>query len=134
MRWTKCRNGRWREPTQQIGEAYLLPVLEGMLAQFPFRIQSFYSDKGREFINHTVAKPLNKLLIERTKSRPRHSNDNGLVESKNGAVVRNTWDTTTSPRRTQWRSGPSMSATSNPFLKFHRPRGVPEEVSDAKGR
>jgi hypothetical protein len=31
---------------------------------------------------------LNKLLIEQTKSRPRHSNDNGLAETKNGAVVR----------------------------------------------
>jgi hypothetical protein len=35
-----------------------------------------------------VAKLLNKLLIEQTKSRPRHSNDNGWVEAKNGAVVR----------------------------------------------
>ena len=59
-----------------------------MLAQFPFRIRGFHSDNGSEFINHTVAKLLNKLLIEQTKSRPRHSNDNGLVEAKNGAVVR----------------------------------------------
>jgi transposase InsO family protein len=73
---------------QQISEAYLLPVVEGMLAQFPFRIQGFHSDNGSEFINHTVAKLLNKLRIEQTKSRPRHSNDNGLVECKNGAVVR----------------------------------------------
>jgi hypothetical protein len=40
------------------------------------------------FVNHTVAKLLGKLLIEQTKSRPRHSNDNGLVEAKNGAVIR----------------------------------------------
>lgn len=59
-----------------------------MLAQFPFRIRGFHSDNGSEFINHTVAKLLNKLLIEQTKSRPRHSNDNGLAEAKNGAVVR----------------------------------------------
>ena len=45
----------------------------------------FHSDNGSEFINHTVAKLLNKLLAEQTKSRPRHSNDNGLVEAKNGA-------------------------------------------------
>ena len=74
--------------TAQISEAYLLPVLEAMLAQFPFRILGFHSDNGSEFINHTVAKLLNKLLIEQTKSRPRHSNDNGLAETKNGAVVR----------------------------------------------
>ncbi len=46
------------------------------------------SDNGSEYINHTVADLLNKLLVEQTKSRPRHSNDNGLVECKNGAVVR----------------------------------------------
>jgi transposase InsO family protein len=72
----------------QISEAYLLPVLIAMLEQFPFRILGFHSDNGSEFINHRVAEMLNKLLIEQTKSRPRHSNDNGLAEAKNGAVVR----------------------------------------------
>lgn len=74
--------------TAQIGEAWLLPVLEAILQQFPFRIRGFHSDNGSEFVNHTVAQLLNKLLIEQTKSRPRHSNDNGLVETKNGAVIR----------------------------------------------
>ena len=74
--------------TAQISEAWLMPVLEAMLPQFPFRIRGFHSDNGSEFINHTVAKLLNKLLAEQTKSRPRHSNDNGLVEAKNGAVIR----------------------------------------------
>ena len=35
-----------------------------------------------------MSKLLNKMLVEQTKSRPRHSNDNGLAEGKNGAVVR----------------------------------------------
>jgi hypothetical protein len=35
-----------------------------------------------------VAKLLDKLLVEQTKSRPRHSNDNGLAETKNGALIR----------------------------------------------
>ena len=74
--------------TAQISEAWLLPVLEAMMKQFPFNIRGFHSDNGSEFINHTVARLLDKLLVEQTKSRPRHSNDNGLVESKNGAVVR----------------------------------------------
>src|SRR5436305_6831321 len=43
---------------------------------------------GSEFIYYTVAKLLEKSRIEQTKSRPRHSNDNGLAETKNGAVVR----------------------------------------------
>jgi transposase InsO family protein len=74
--------------TAQISEAWLMPVLAAMLAQFPFIIRGFHSDNGSEFINHTVAEMLNKLLVEQTKSRPRHSNDNGLVETKNGWVIR----------------------------------------------
>ena len=64
-----------RGPNQR---AWLIPALEAMMRQFPFRILGFHSDNGSEFINHTVAKLLNKLLVEQTKSRPRHSNDNGF--------------------------------------------------------
>ena len=74
--------------TAYISEAWLMPVLEAMLAQFPFRIRGFHSDNGSEFINTNVANLLNKLLIEQTKSRPRHSNDNGLAETKNGWIIR----------------------------------------------
>ena len=35
-----------------------------MLAQFPFQLQGFHADSGREFVNKPVAKTLNKLLIE----------------------------------------------------------------------
>ncbi len=73
---------------ERISEYHLEPVLEGMLASFPFVIRGFHSDNGSEFINKTVAKLLNKLLIRFTKCRPRHTNDNGLVESKNGSVLR----------------------------------------------
>jgi hypothetical protein len=38
--------------TAYISEAWLLPVLEAMLDQFPFRIRGFHSDNGSEFINH----------------------------------------------------------------------------------
>ena len=31
---------------------------------------------------------LEKMRVEQTKSRSRHSNDNALAESKNGSVVR----------------------------------------------
>ena len=120
--------------TAQISEAYLLPVLEAMLAQFPFHIRGFHSDNGSEFINHTVAKLLNKLLIEQTKSRPRHSNDNGLAEAKNGAVVRKHMGYVHI-------AAPHAAAIEafyeehfNPYLNFHRPCGVPEEVVNAKGK
>nr|VFK00645.1 MAG: hypothetical protein BECKLFY1418B_GA0070995_12001 [Candidatus Kentron sp. LFY]VFK02315.1 MAG: hypothetical protein BECKLFY1418A_GA0070994_11892 [Candidatus Kentron sp. LFY] len=38
--------------------------------------------------NKRVANLLNKLLIELTKFHTRHGNDNALVESKNGSIVR----------------------------------------------
>jgi transposase InsO family protein len=118
----------------QISEAWLQPVLEAMLAQFPFRIRSFHSDNGSEFINYTVAKLLNKLLVEQTKSRPRHSNDNGLAESKNGAVGRQHMGY-------GYIAAPHAEAIAafyqrhfNPYLNFHRPCGVPERLVNRKGK
>lgn len=72
---------------ERISEAYLLPVLQDLMEQFPFRILGFHSDNGSEYINKTVAQLLEKLRVEQTKSRSRQSNDNALAESKNGAVV-----------------------------------------------
>ena len=73
---------------EKISEHYLIPILEQLLEQFPFELQGFHADNGSEYINKRVAQLLHKLFIEFTKSRPRHSNDNALVESKNGAIVR----------------------------------------------
>ena len=120
--------------TAHISEAWLLPVLESMLGQFPFRLRGFHSDNGSEFINHRVAGLLNKLLVEQTKSRPRHSNDNGLAESKNGWVIR---------KHIGYGHIASLHAEAfdrfyrehfNPYLNFHRPCGVPELVTNAKGQ
>jgi transposase InsO family protein len=120
--------------TAQISEAWLLPVLEAMLRQFPFTIRGFHTDNGSEFINYTVAKLLNKLLVEQTKSRPRHSNDNGLVEAKNGAVIR---------KHMGYGHIRSVHAEAiegfyesyfNPYLNFHRPCGVPELRRNARGK
>ena len=119
---------------EQISEAYLLPVLAGMLAQFPFTIRGFHSDNGSEFINHTVSKLLNKLLIEQTKSRPRHSNDNGLAEAKNGAVVRKHMGYTHIPAPHAAAMGAFYEEYFNPYLNFHRPCGVPEVKVNAKGK
>ncbi len=71
-----------------ITQSHLEPVLRAILAQFPFALQCFHSDNGSEFINESVSGLLKRMLIEQTKSRPRRNNDNGLVESKNGAVIR----------------------------------------------
>jgi transposase InsO family protein len=118
----------------QISEAALKPVLEAMLRQFPFRILGFHSDNGSEYINHIVAELLNKLLIEQTKSRPRHCNDNALVECKNGAVIRKHMGFGYIAAE----HAPAMQSFYlqyfNPYLNFHRPCGVPERVIDAKGK
>ena len=60
---------------ERISEHYLAPLLQQLLAQFPFEIRGFHSDNGSEFINHTTAALLEKLRIEFTKSRARRSND-----------------------------------------------------------
>jgi len=52
-------------------------------------------------VNRTAARLLNKMLIHFTKSRPRHSNDNGLVETKNGSVVRKQLGYAYIPQRTK---------------------------------
>ncbi len=77
----------------KISEAYLVPVLEQIIKQFTFKIISLHSDNGSEYINFTMAKLLKKLFVEMTKSRPLHSNDNALAESKNTSVVRKHWYT-----------------------------------------
>lgn len=120
--------------TPRISETWLIPVLEAMLAQFPFVIRGFHSDNGSEYINHDVARLLGKLLIEQTKSRSRHSNDNGLVEAKNGAVIRKHLgygyiDAQHAGAITQFYAGHL-----NPYVNFHRPCAVPELRHLGNGR
>jgi predicted DNA-binding transcriptional regulator AlpA len=119
---------------EQISEAWLIPVLEAMLEQFPFRIRGFHSDNGSEYINHTVAKLLNKLLAEQRKSRPRRSNDNGLVECKNGAVVRKHMGFGHIQAGHAEAISEFFREYFNPYLNFHRPCGVPEVVIGEKGK
>lgn len=120
--------------TERISEAYLQPVLEAMLEQFPFRIVGFHSDNGSEFINRTVAKLLEKLLIEQTKSRPRHSNDNGLVETKNGAVIRKHLGFGYIAGEQAEELQQFYRNYLNPYLNFHRPCAQAEVSTDEKGR
>ena len=117
-----------------ISEAWLEPLLAAMLEQFPFRLRGFHSDNGSEFLNRTVEKLLNKLLIEQTKSRPRHSNDNALVESKNGAVIRKHIGYAHIAAPHAARLQRFYQQHFNPYLNFHRPCGQPQLVSNAKGK
>ena len=74
---------------------------------------------------------MNKLLVEQTKSRPRHSNDNGLAESKNGAVVRKHMGFGHIRATHAEAINKFYRGHSDPYLNFHRPCGVPE-VSDRR--
>ena len=120
--------------TPHISERWLLAVLEAMLEQFPFRIQGFHSDNGSEFINGAVARLLNKLLAEQTKSRPRHCNDNGLVEAKNGAVIRKHLGYGHIEAAHAEAIAAFYREHFNPYLNFHRPCGVPEITTSEKGK
>jgi len=120
--------------TPRISEAWLEPLLKSMLEQFPFTILNFHSDNGSEFINKTVSRLLGKLLIEQTKSRPRKSGDNGLVETKNAAIVR---------KHIGWgHIAPAHAAPINqfytgflnPYVNYHRPSAQAEIKIDDKGR
>jgi len=118
----------------RISEAYLLPVLEKMLSQFPFAIKGFHSDNGSEFINRTVAQLLEKLRIEQTKSRPRQSGDNGLVEAKNGAIVRKHIGYGYIDASHAEALNAFYRDFFNPYLNYHRPCAQPEVSIDPKGR
>ena len=120
---------------ERISEAFLIPVLEALLQSFPFAILGFHSDNGSEFINHQVAKLLNKLLIqEQTKSRSRHSNDNAQAESKNGSIVRKHLGYSHIPQRFATLVNAFCRDHLNPYVNFHRPCLFAEIITDAKGR
>ena len=119
---------------RRVTEYFLVPQLEALINAFPFQVKGFHADNGSEYINHRVAALLTKLHIgEFTKSRPRHSNDNALVESKNGSVVRK-WLGHTHIPVTSLRSWTPFSATRFPPLNLHRPCLFATEVAGANGR
>jgi hypothetical protein len=118
----------------QISELWLIPLLQQLLEQFPFTIRGFHSDNGSEFINYTVARLLDKLLIEQTKSRAYRTGDNGLVESKNGAIVRKHLGFAHI-------AAPHAEAVDqfhrqylNPYVNFHRPCAVAEIEQAPNGK
>lgn len=118
----------------KISERYLLPVLEAVLEQFPFVVLGFHADNGSEFINHTVAKLLNKLRAEFTKSRACRSQDNALVEGKNGAVIRKLIGYGHIPAEHAEALQKFYAQFLNPYLNFHRPCGFATVTVDARGK
>ena len=119
---------------ERINEHFLLPVLEAMLHQFPFRILGFHSDNGSEYVNYEVAKLLKSLLIEFTKSRANRTQDNALVEGKNGAIIRKHIGYGHIPAGHAEAVQKFYTAHLNPYLNFHRPCGFATVSLDARGK
>jgi hypothetical protein len=119
---------------EKISEQFLIPVLETLLDKFPFKIISFHSDNGSEYINQSVAKLLKKLHVEFTKSRSRQTNDNALAESKNASVVRKILGYQHIPQK--W--APELNEFNldyvYPYINFHRPCFFPEIITNKKGK
>jgi transposase InsO family protein len=118
----------------RICEQHLLPVLEAMLHQFPFRILGFHSDNGSEYINHEVAKLLRSLLIEFTKSRASRTQDNALVEGKNGAIIRKHIGYGHIAAGHAEAVQKFYMGHLNPYLNFHRPCGFATVSLDGRGK
>lgn len=117
-----------------ISEQFLAPLLAMLLTQFPFRVIEFHSDNGSEYINYVVAKLLNTLTIVQTKSRPRKSNDNALVEGKNGAVIRKHMGYAHIPRSHAPAINTFYQVHFNTYVNFHRPSGYATITMDSKGK
>ncbi len=98
-----------------ITESYLLPLLEALITALPFTVEALHADNGSEYVNHRVVELLNKLRIGTfTKSRPRRTNDNALVESKPGASCASGSATSTSRGPSSPVSTPSCVTPSPP--------------------
>ncbi len=119
---------------EKISERYLIPVLEQLLNTFPFVIKGFHSDNGSEYINRHVAKLLEKLLIEFTKSRARHTNDNALAESKNASIVRKHLGYSHIPQKWAPLINKFNQTYLNPYINYHRPCFFAEVTVDEKGK
>ena len=77
---------------------------------------------------------LGKLLAEFTKSRACRSQDNALVEGKNGAVIRKLIGYGHIPAEHAEALQKFYAAQLNPYLNFHRPCGFATVSFDARGK
>lgn len=120
--------------TGQISESCMEEGITEALPLFPFTIKNYHSDNGGENINYTVAGLLTKLTIAQTKSRPWHSNDNGLVETKNGCIIRKHMTYHHIPQPFASRINTFYREHLIPYLNFHRPCAFPKVTVLASGK
>lgn len=117
-----------------IGHHFLKPVLKELLNLFPFKIYEFHSDNGSEYINHVVADLLTDLLIEQSKSRARKTNDNALVETKNGSIVRKLYGRNFINQKFAPLINEFNKRYVNIYLNYHRPCQFAEDKIDRLGK
>ncbi len=108
-----------------ISGRFLIPALQQLLDKFPSAIQGFHSDNGSEYVNKRVAELLEKLRVEFTKSRSRHSNDNALAESKNAAIVRKPYGHAHIPKHWAGKINALNQQEVYRYINFHRPLPLP---------
>lgn len=119
---------------ENITDEFMIPLLEKLIEQFPFIIQNFHSDNGSEYINRQVAAMLERLLVNQTKSRPRHSNDNGLAETKNGSVIRKHIGRNHIPKKNAPTIEKFYETHFNLYLNFHRICAYATDYADKRGK
>jgi transposase InsO family protein len=119
---------------ENITEEFMIPLLEKLIEQFPFVIQNFHSDNGTEYVNRRVAEMLERLLVKQTKSRPRHSNDNGLAETKNGSVIRKHIGRNHIPKKNAPMIENFYEKHFNAYLCFHRISSYATDYADKRGK
>jgi len=112
--------------SEKISESCMETVLENALPLFPFVPRNYHSDNGGENINYTVARLLKKCTMTQTKGRPRISNDNGLVETKNGSIIRKHMGYHHIPQPFAARINMFYREHLIPYLNFHRPCAFPK--------
>ncbi len=118
----------------RINAENLKPVLEAMLHQFPFPILGAHFDNGSEYINYSMDEMMKAMMVEFTKSRACRSQDNALVEGKNGAIIRKLIGYGHTPAEHAGKVHAFYAAHLNPYLNFHRPCGFATVSLDARGK
>jgi hypothetical protein len=89
---------------------------------------------GRSRRQRLAVTSTTELRVEFTKSRPRHSNDNGLAETKNAALVCKHFGYAHIPQRFAAELTAFYTEHLHPYLNFHRLCLFAEEIPDPKRR
>jgi hypothetical protein len=119
---------------ERISEQFLLPVLEAVPHQYPFRILGFHSDNGSEYVNYEVAKLLKSLLIEFTESTCQSDARQRVVgrQERSGQPQALAYGHIAAEHAAAVQQFHTMYL--NPYLNFHRPCGFATVSLDELGK